>query len=148
MKCHIIASILLLLTLSNTAMASQSNEKTSLQQDREQVIKQYIRDLQQADYKDISQLFDSNGTVVSTSRGQINAKEFFYSFLPEITSASTEQHQSFISSDDSNHYASRFHFKFKLKDGETGEGEYTDEFVFVSDSIKLSAVYMFENLKF
>ena len=49
---------------------------------------------------------------------------------------------------DQNRFAARFHFKFKLKDGEEGNGEYIDEFVFTEHSTKLSAVYMFENLKF
>jgi hypothetical protein len=142
MKRKLLSAIVIM--LSTSAMANQSNAIDSLHEDREQVIKQYVKDLQNADYKDISQLFDSNGIVVSTSRGKMNAKEFFYSFLPGVTSANTELHQSFASGDDVNRYASRFHFKFTMKEGEVGEGE----FVFVEGSSKLSAVYMFENLKF
>jgi hypothetical protein len=144
MKKFLISTFIITLSaLSQSLIASPS-----LDQDREAVIKQYIGDLQRADYKDISQLFNSNGTVISTSKGKVNAKDFFYSFLPNITSAKTELHQSFVSQADENRYASRFHFQFTLNDGEAGEGEYVDEFVFMDHSAKLSAVYMFENLKF
>jgi len=42
----------------------------------------------------------------------------------------------------------RFFFSFDMKDGYKGHGEYVDEFVFVNNSSKLAAVYMFENLNF
>lgn len=137
-----------LLTLSNCGVAAQHGVTDSLQSEREKVINQYIGDLKRADYHDISQLFEKNGIVISTSRGHVNAKDFFSSFLPNIETANTELHQSFLSSMDSNRYAARFHFDFKLKDGETGDGEYVDEFIFTDNSALLSAVYMFENLKF
>lgn len=115
---------------------------------RGKVIKQYVMDLQKADYKHIVQLFEKNGIVISTSRGKIDAKEFFYSFLPNIDSANTDLHQIFNNDMNTDRMAARFQFKFKLKDGEEGNGEYVDEFVFANHSIKLSGVYMFENLKF
>jgi hypothetical protein len=146
MKIQKISSILLLL-VSNYALAGQ-DLKPELQAKREHVIHQYIIDLGKADYQDISSLFEEGGTVISTSRGKVNAQEFFHSFLPEIDSATTEFHQSFISKSANNHYAARFNFLFKLKDGETGEGEYIDEFIFAKNSSKLVRVYMFENLKF
>lgn len=123
-------------------------DASSLLELRKEVIMHYIDDLQQADYKNISALFEKNGTVVSTSRGKVNAKEFFYAFLPEIASATTELHQTFVSDVDQNRFGARFHFNFTLKDGEKGNGEYVDEFVFADNSSLLTAVYMFENLKF
>lgn len=128
---------------SGQAIASHSS-----QAEREQILHQYVMDLQAANYRDISQLFTQNGVVISTSRGRMNAKDFFYAFLPEIKSAKTEFHQSFVSNTDPNHYSARFHFTFTLKDGEKGDGEYIDEFVFENNSNKLSEVYMFENLHF
>ena len=122
--------------------------KSNLLEAREQIINQYILDLQNADYKDITQLFEKNGIVISTSRGKVDAKEFFYSFLPNILHAETKIHQFFINQSDNNHLSARFHFSFTLKDGEEGNGEYIDEFIFADHSAKLSAVYMFENLKF
>jgi hypothetical protein len=136
------------IVLANISIAAQSAESISLQAQRERVVNRYIMDLKNADYRDIAQLFEKTGMVVSTSRGEVNAKDFFYAFLPSIVSAKTELHQSFLSSIDRNHYAARFHFSFKLKDGEQGDGEYIDEFIFTDKSAKLSAVYMFENLKF
>jgi len=143
------------ITLMNCASAAQANasiplKNTSslLQDERMQVVKQYIIDLQKADYKDITRLFEKNGIVVSTSRGKVNAKDFFYAFLPNIQLASTQLNQTFMSDSDGNRMAARFHFIFKLKDGEEGSGEYVDEFVFSNNSSKLSSVYMFENLKF
>lgn len=136
--------ILMLLTGSAVAMTNPDDKELSIQ--RNKVINQYITDLKNADYKDITQLFVKNGFVVSTSRGHINAKDFFYSFLPNIETADTELHQSFVSDRDSNRRAVRFHFNFKLKDGEIGNGEYVDEFIFSDYSAKIVAVYMFENL--
>jgi hypothetical protein len=115
---------------------------------REQVVTQYLTDLAKADYVDIANLFEENGIVMSTSRGAVNAREFFYAFLPNVQSAATEQHQLFTGKTDTNRLAARFHLAYQLKDGEQGEGEYMDEFVFSANSAKLAAVYMFENIKF
>lgn len=131
----------------STSYALQDNPQ-NLQVERERTAKQYIFDLQNADYKDIVQLFEKNGFVISTSRGKVDAREFFYDFLPNVVSAKTELHQFFTSSLYANRLAARFHFSFKLKDGAEGSGEYMDEFVFVANSAKLVSVYMFENLKF
>jgi hypothetical protein len=139
--------IVLLSLFGTAAMANQDNP-AELRAKREHVIHQYIHDLGQADYNDITALFNDGGVVTSTSRGIINAQEFFTSFLSEIQTADTEFHQSFTSMEDSNHYGARFHFNFTLKDGETGDGEYVDEFIFADNSAKLTQVYMFENLKF
>ena len=138
----------LLLSLSHYALAGQEYTYSDLNLQREQVIHNYILDLERADADEISSLFEEGGTVISTSRGNINAKDFFHGFLPEIESASTELHQIFSNNIDNNRYAARFHFKFKLKDGQNGEGEYIDEFKFSNNSTKLISVYMFENLKF
>lgn len=138
---------LVVMTFSKSVMAAQGDD-INLKESREQVVRQYITDLQDANYKDIAQLFEKDGLVISTSRGKVNAKDFFYSFLPEISIATTEMHQYFSSSTDSDRFSARFHFAFKLKDGEKGDGEYVDEFIFSKNSTKLAAVYMFENLKF
>src|SRR5690349_9814677 len=109
---------LLILTLTHHAIADQNN--TSLESQRQEVITQYINDLQKADYQHIVQLFEKNGIVISTSRGKVDAKEFFYSFLPNILSANTELHQTFSGVMDYNRYAARFYFTYQLKDGEEG----------------------------
>ena len=75
----------------------------------------YQQDLQRADYKDIVQLFAKDGFVISTSRGKMDAKEFFYSFLPEIASAKTDLHQIFSKTADQNVLAARFHFEYKMR---------------------------------
>ena len=137
-------AVIAFVILSTTAMA----ENNTLQQERNAVVKRYLDDLQKADYRDISQLFEKNGIVMSTSRGKFNAKDFFYLILPNFVSAKTELNQTFDGSSDSNRLAARFHLKYELKDGEKSEGEYMDEFVFSDHSVKLKAVYMFENLKF
>ena len=129
------------------ASASSANTQ-SLQTQRETVIKEYLADLAAANYQDIALLFDPNGYVVSTSRGHANAKEFFYAFLPNVTQAHTTLHAAFLSGGTPDTSAARFHLDFQLKDGETGNGEYMDEFVFNPGSTKLAAVYMFENLQF
>ena len=145
-KSQLILALSALFTLTTTYAVSHGVD--ALQDKREQVARRYIADLQAADYEDIASLFTKNGIVISTTRGEVNAKEFFYSFLPNIDSATTDLHQVFINTNDPGRFAARFHFTFKLKDGEQGNGEYVDEFVFADNSLQLKAVYMFENLKF
>ncbi len=113
-----------------TASGIGGDKDISLQEAQKQVAKRYIIDLQKGDYKDITQLFAQDGFVVSTSKGKVNAKDFFYSFLPNIVRAKTELNQTFISDKEPNRISARFHFTFKLNDGEEGGGEYIDEFVF------------------
>lgn len=127
----------LLLSITHSSFATQTT--------RNQVVTRYLADLQNADYKDITSLFEPNGVVVSTSRGKINAKEFFYGFLPNIQSAKVDTHQLFAGTE---RRAARFHLQYTMKDGEKGAGEYMDEFVFSKNSAKLAAVYMFENSHF
>ena len=136
------------LTLFILSSANAAEPTQSLEDQRQAVISQYVADLEKADYQHIVQLFEKNGIVISTSRGKVDAKEFFYGFLPNIQSAHTELHQAFSGTMDHHRYAARFYFSFTLKDGEQDQGEYVDEFVFADHSTKLSAVYMFENLKF
>ncbi|MGL5742022.1 MAG: hypothetical protein ACRCXC_05475 [Legionella sp.] len=122
-------SVFLILFVSGFSAAAESIESiSSFKMAREETVKEYILDLPKEDYQGISELFEENGQVISTSKGKVNAKEFFYSFLPEIESANTEFHQFFINNTDTNRYAARFHFNFKLRDGEQGDGEYVDEF--------------------
>jgi hypothetical protein len=139
-------SLTALLAISNITHAG--NDNISLNQERARVVKQYINDLKNADYHDIVTLFEKDGFVVTNSRGKVDAKDFFYSFLPEIKTADATLEKFFIGSDDDNVVAARFHFAFTLKDGEKGDGEYVDEFTFSPNSAKLKAAYMFENMKF
>jgi hypothetical protein len=138
----------LMIALALLVTQSSAFAQIPLQTAREEVTKKYVLDLQHADYKDIIQLFANDGYVISTSRGKMNAKEFFYSFLPEIVSAKTDLHQIYQKTADDNVMAARFHFEYKMKNGETGSGEYVDEFTFADHSTKLKSVYMFENTRF
>lgn len=147
MKIKPIAALSSLLLFSQFSHSGQPIH-SDLQANREHIMHQYILDLAKANSEDIISLFEENGTVISTSRGLMSAHDFFLAFLPSIASATTEVHQTFVNPTDTNRIAARFHFNFVLKDGETGDGEYVDEFVFAKNSSKLSQVAMFENLKF
>jgi hypothetical protein len=133
-----------LLASTNVAIAATP---ANLAEKREQVITRYIADLGKADYKDIATLFEKKATVISTSKGEANAQAFFTAFLPTIASANTQLSQYFINKKDINRFAARFHLSFILKTGEKDNGNYIDEFIFAPHSDKLSAIYMFENLK-
>lgn len=133
-----------LLASNNVAIAATS---TNLAEKREQVIMRYIADLGKADSKDITTLFKKKAIVISTSKGEANAQAFFNAFLPTVASANTQLNQCFISTKDINRFAARFHLSFTLKTGEKDNGNYIDEFIFAPRSDKLSAIYMFENLK-
>lgn len=115
---------------------------------REEIIREYLKSIEQASYLSMEKLFATDGIVISTSQGKQNARVFFSNFLPSIQIAHTQIHQIFFSEDDPNHFAGRFHLDFELKDGQKVSGEYMDEFIFTDGTIKLSAVYMFENLHF
>lgn len=146
MKTNYLFPAILIALMTTHTMANAST--ASLKEQREQVVHAYVNYLGKADYQNITKLFDASGTVMSTSRGSANAQEFFYAFLPNVESSATEFHQAFASTTDNNRLAARFHYNFKLTDGEVGSGEYVDEFIFANNSAKLSKVYMFENLKF
>ncbi|CDZ77783.1 hypothetical protein BN59_02073 [Legionella massiliensis] len=145
-----IPAFLLAIAIGHNTIAAESSysDSVNLDSQRRHVITEYILDLGKADPEGITALFSDGGTVISTSKGEVGAYDFFHSFLPNIESADTEVHQTFLSKGDENHYAARFRFNFKLKDGEMGDGEYIDEFIFENNSAKLISVYMFENLKF
>jgi len=145
MQTSQIVSALTALLISVTSYATPLTVN-ELKTAREQVLQQYVRDLQNADYKDITALFEKNGTVISTSHGEVDAKTFYYSFLSNVSSAATEIHQMYNGDETANVMAVRFHFTYAMKDGEKGSGEYIDEFTFTSNSAKLTNVYMFENL--
>lgn len=146
MKVYRVLSAVVVFVITSVSYATVPPVK-GLDEARGQVMKRYILDLQQADYKDITTLFTKSGTVVSTSRGKVDAKTFFYSFLPEVISANSELHGVYQADQDNSVLAARFHFDYKMKDGEEGGGEYLDEFTFLPDSDRLISVYMFENLK-
>lgn len=145
MKLRYLMSIYLLLTLWIPLGYAQS---ISLKEQRERIIHEYIEGLGKADYFSIVGLFVNNGTVISTSQGSVNARDFFYNFLPSIANSATQFHQMFTEISDVNRMEARFHYNYELKDGEKGGGEYVDEFVFMENSPQLVQVYMFENLKF
>ena len=114
----------------------------TLVQQRQEVVAQYITYLGTADLAGMETLFSPNSWVISTSAGRKNALEFFSGFFPLIAKAHTQLHQRFISQTDANTYGARFHLDYQLHDGETGAGEYIDEFVFFDNSAQLQAVSM------
>ncbi len=139
---------LFILALFNSAIAGEKSPASKLEVEREQAVRQYVLELGKANEKGITALFEPGGTVISTSSGKRDAKEFFHSFLPKIKSSSTDLHQEFKSGVDNSRYAARFRLTFELREGRAGDGEYMDEFLFGKNSSKLASVYMFENLKF
>ena len=141
-------SLILLAILGMSSFAFADVQSSNLHAERLKVVQEYIDDLGAANVQNITSLFTNDAMVISTSRGTANAIEFFSNFLPQVSSAETQQHQVFISTQDVNHYAARFHLKYQLKDGDIGNGEYMDDFIFEENSPRLAAVYMFENLKF
>ena len=142
-----IATFLVSLMTSVSAVAA-INQASDLNEERMEIINRYVADLGSANLQDMISLFEENGKVVSISKGSVNAKEFFSSFLPEVVEATTVIHQVFLGATDANRMVFRFHLSFKLKDGEMVDGEYIDEVVFKNNSTLLSEVMMFENKKF
>lgn len=145
-------------TITHTAIAAfvllstpytQANaDNLSLEAKRQAVVASYVNNLAHADLDGMQAIFSGEATVVSTSAGEKNALEFFAGFFPLINQAHTELHHRFTSVTDKNRYGARFHLDYQLYDGEIGDGEYVDEFVFYDNSDQLKTIYMFENLKF
>ena len=84
---HTLKKLAVSLPFCISAVTVQAHPTLNLQQQRIQTIEQYISDLQSHDASHISSLFSNNGTVVSTSQGYKNARDFFHDFLPLIQSA-------------------------------------------------------------
>lgn len=115
--------------------------------ERIQIVQKYLQNLQDKNVQGMRQIFESNGTVISTSKGMVNADEFFNSFLPELTFSAVTVSQVYLSLNDKDHLGAKFHFSFKLKNGEQGGGDYVDDFTFTPESKKIKNVHMFENVK-
>lgn len=131
---------LLFTAVTASANAFASSEKVN-------VIKEYLHDLQTANASAITGLFVPGGEVISTSQGQVNASEFFNSFLPEIANAEVSIHKIYKGFNTNERYSASFHFSWIMKDGSRSGGNYVDEFTFEKGTNKLRKVYMYENLK-
>ncbi|MBA2653893.1 MAG: hypothetical protein H0U71_02360 [Gammaproteobacteria bacterium] len=123
---------------------TQSNEKT-LKRERIETIREYLQSLSGVDSRKINLLFEANGTVISTSKGEIDEKSFFNGFLSDLTSASVKNTYIYQAINDENHYGGRFNFSWVEKNGTSSGGTYMDDFIFVNGSKKLEKVIMFEN---
>lgn len=126
---------------------TRSNEKT-LKRERIETINAYLQSLASVDSKKINLLFEPNATIISTSKGVINAKMFFNGFLPELTSAGVKNIYIYKAIDDENHFGARFNFSWVEKDGSSDGGIFMDDFIFINGSKKLGKVIMFENKQF
>lgn len=136
---RIALTIFILFLINFNALAN------NLQIKREEAVKQYLMALNNKDINKISALFVNDGYVVSTSKGKINASKFFSEFLSELKSSKVEIFNLYKDPNDPNHYAARFHFSWLEKNGETGSGNYMDDFSFANNTNKLVTVFMFEN---
>jgi hypothetical protein len=134
-------------TLFTCFHAPQLLAGNSLEKDHLQAVQAYLKNLNDKDAKAIINLFESNGSVISTSKGKVKAAQFFNHFLPELSQSEVKIKQIYQSISDSNRMGAKFHFAYTMKNGERGEGEYMDDFLFRNNSDKLVQVEMFENLK-
>ena len=92
------ATFLLALAMGQNLMAAGSDsDSLILDSQRKQAMTEYVLDLGKADADGITALFVEGGTVISTSKGEVGANDFFHAFLPEIAYANTEVHQTFLS---------------------------------------------------
>jgi hypothetical protein len=140
MKIIIMLS-LVLLSFGNISYAN----KNLLEIERLHQIKAYLSDLQDHDADAISGLFVPGGTVLSTSRGSINAAQFFHSFLPTIKIATVSVQSIYKAVDKKNDYSASFSFHWILKDGTKDGAVYEDEFIFEKNSALFKQVIMYEN---
>ena len=140
-----LSKALLASALLATAVTASANPVSNEQ--RIDVVKEYIQDLGAANANAIVSLFAPGGEVISTSQGRVSASQFFNSFLPEVDHAEVSIGKIYKSINDDDHYSASFHFSWTMSDGSTGSGNYVDEFMFKPESNKLVAAYMFENIK-
>lgn len=142
---NLMRSLILILGVT-LIMPAKAADK--LMEARLQTVRQYFWNIENKNVEGMSQLFVRNGTVVSTSKGKLPAKEFFAGFLPALNYAKATPSLSYIATNSNEHFAAQFHLNYKLKDGEEGGGTYMDDFLFAKNSNKLVSVAMFENTKF
>lgn len=125
-----------------TANAAESSQ--TLHTKRVQTVLQYLHDLQTANVTDILRLFKSNAKVISTSQGEVSAKAFFESFLGQVVSAQVNLVNLQKCNSKPDRYTARFRFSWTMKNGDTGAGEFVDEFIFLPHEAILDEVIMSE----
>lgn len=128
-----------------SAYGITSNNKTTLEKERLETVREYLKSLGSLNSTKINMLFEKNGKVISTSKGEIDSKIFFKGFLSELTSADIKDIYIYKAINDKNHYGAKFNFGWIEKNGTAGGGVYMDDFIFTNGSKKLEKVIMFEN---
>lgn len=143
MRKILLSSLLILGLSTNVAHANPD----SLNAQRLQQIKSYLNDLQNHNADAITALFVPGGKVLSTSQGNVDASQFFHSFLPKIKFASVSVQSIYKGIGKKNEYSASFGFNWILNDGSKDGAVYEDEFIFEENSALFKQVIMYENTK-
>ncbi len=146
MKQFKLIAMMSLLVLTCVFQTNAFADSSSLNEQRIHVVQDYLLSLQTADADKMSELFESNGTVVSTSHGSIDAVNFFNDFLPQVASAKVTLGGVYQNPAIPKQLVAHFLLNFVMKDGSSGGGAFADYFTFSEESAKLQDVQMFERV--
>jgi hypothetical protein len=126
--------------------ANVSAQTNSLQQQRVEVVKQYIKFLGQGNYQTIPSLFTQNAIAISSS-GLPDHPVHFYEKL--FTKTISNPHSSLINifsgTSDKSMIAAYFDFSWKDTKGKKVSAKFLNLFVFEDNTAKIKNLFVFSN---
>lgn len=137
-----VLSIILLLTTQIVF----SETTISLQNQRNEVVKQYIRLLGKGDFKTISNLFTDKGMVVSSSGLSDNPIHFYKTlFSQTLSSPNSNLINLFEGFQNQDMMTAYFDFSWTNREGKPMAAKFLDLFVFEKETRKINALFIFSN---
>ena len=136
--------LIFLFLFTTTYVFSQTN--SSLQNERMDVVKQYVKLLGDGNYQALSHLFTENAMAVSSS-GKTDKPSHFYKILfsKTITNPEATLINVFPGNLDKNMMAAYFNFTWKNIKQQQVSAKFLDLFIFKKNTTKINAIYIFSN---
>lgn len=139
---HLTTLLFLLVAISNAF--SQSNE--ILQNQRTEVVKEYVTLLGKGNYQSISQLFTKNALVVSSSGIPDNPYNFYKKlFTKTITNPQANLINIFEGAIDQNMQTAYFNFSWQNVEERRVSAKFLDLFLFEEKTKKIKVLFVFSN---
>lgn len=123
---------------------SQTN--ISLQNQRTDIIKQYVKLLSDGNYQSIPYLFTTNASAVSSSGIPDNPIHFYKTlFTKTITQPQATLINIFNGTPDQNMMAAYFNYSWKNSEGKKVSAKFLDLFIFEANSTKIKWLFVYSN---
>ncbi len=135
--------LIVLLVFSSEASFAQN---ISLQEQRVDVIKQYIKLLGKGDYKTIPQLFTKDALAISSSGVPDNPVHFYKTlFTKTISNPQSSLINIFEGKINANMLVGYFNFTWKNKENKKVHAKFLDLFIFQKGTVKIKTIFVFSN---